>query len=81
MLVFFGILMKRSKVQSSFTGIDIGPSIIELAEDNLERFDFEYKLINKDFFEINDELGEKFDLIICQPSFYSIKRCFIGGWF
>ncbi len=44
-----------------------------MAEDNLERFDFDYKLINKDFFEINDKLDEKFDLIVCQPSFIQLK--------
>ena len=70
---FFWNINERSKLEPSFTGIDIGPDIIGMAEDNLERFDFEYKLINNDFFEIKDKLVEKFDLIVCQPSFIQLK--------
>jgi hypothetical protein len=70
---FFWNINERSKLEPSFTGIDIGPDIIGMAEDNLERFDFEYNLINNDFFEIKDKLVEKFDLIVCQPSFIQLK--------
>lgn len=65
---------KKSKLKPSFLGIDIGPEIIEMAEENLEKYNIDYKLLNEDFFEIKDELENKFDLIVTQPSFQQLKE-------
>jgi hypothetical protein len=64
---------KKAKVKQSFTGIDIGPEIIEMAKNNLETSDLYWKLINEDYFEISKELG-LFDLIVTQPSFQQLKE-------
>lgn len=71
---FFWRINKRSKIRPSFIGVDIGPDIIKIAEENLDKYDIDYKLINDDFFEIKDNLGEKFDLIVSQPSFKQLKE-------
>ncbi|MDZ4171260.1 MAG: N-6 DNA methylase, partial [Methanobacteriaceae archaeon] len=71
---FFWRINKRSKIRPSFIGVDIGPDIIKIAEENLDKYDIDYKLINDDFFEIKDDLGEKFDLIVSQPSFKQLKE-------
>ena len=65
---------ERSKLSPKFIGIDIGPDMIEMAEKNLEDYDVDYELLNEDFFEINDKLEDKFDLIVSQPSFQQLKE-------
>ncbi len=71
---FFWKINERSKLHPSFTGIDIGPEVITLAEENLEKYDLDYRLLNDDFFEIRDKLEDKFDLILSQPSFIQLKE-------
>ena len=71
---FFWKINERTKQPASFTGIDISPDIIEIAEENLEKHDIDYKLLNNDFFEIKDKLEEKYDLIVSQPSFVQLKE-------
>lgn len=69
---FFWNISKKSNIRQSFTGVDIGPDIIEIAKNNLEAYDIYWKLINDDFFKIKDDL-EKFDLVVSQPSFQQLK--------
>ncbi len=69
---FFWKINERSKHHPSFTGIDIGPEVVEMAEENLEKYDIDYELINDDFFEV--KLDKKFDLIVSQPSFVQLKE-------
>lgn len=70
---FFWNINKKAKIQQNFTGIDIGPEIIEMAKNNLESTDLYWKLINNDYFEICNDL-ELYDLIVTQPSFHQLKE-------
>lgn len=70
---FFWNINKKAEVQQNFTGIDIGPEIIEIAKNNLETTNIFWKLINEDYFKIYKELG-LFDLIVSQPSFQQLKE-------
>lgn len=70
---FFWNINKKAKVQQNFTGIDIGPEIVEIAKNNLETSDLYWKLINDDYFKIYKDL-ELFDLIVTQPSFQQLKE-------
>lgn len=70
---FFWNINKKAKVQQEFTGIDIGPEIIEMAKNNLETTDVFWKLFNDDYFKIDKEL-ELYDLIVSQPSFQQLKE-------
>ena len=70
---FFWKINEKAKVQQQFTGIDIGPKIVEMAKKKLETTDLHWKLINDDYFNVYKELG-KFDLIVCQPSFHQLKE-------
>lgn len=69
---FFWNINNKAKVQQDFTGIDIGPEIIEMAKNNLETTNIFWKLINEDYFKIYNELG-LFDLIVSQPSSQQLK--------
>lgn len=69
---FFWNINKRSKLNPSFTGVEIGPDIIEMAEENLNKYDVDYELINADFLET--KLDKKFDLIVSQPSYVQLKE-------
>lgn len=77
---FFWRINKRSNLQPSFMGVDISPDIIKMAKENLDKYNVEYKLLNNDFFEIKDNLGE-FDLIVSQPSFQQLKETMHVGDF
>lgn len=70
---FFWNINKKAKVQQNFTGIDIGPEIIEIAKNNLENTDLYWKLINNDYFEVCKDL-DSYDLIVTQPSFHQLKK-------
>lgn len=68
---FFWEINKLSNMQPIFKGIDIGPDIIKMAEENLNKYDINYELINADFLQV--EMEEKFDLIVSQPSSVHLK--------
>jgi type I restriction-modification system DNA methylase subunit len=70
---FFWNINKKAKVPQDFTGVDIGPEIIEIAKNNLETTNIFWKLVNEDYFKIHKKLG-KFDLIVSQPSFNQLKE-------
>ena len=78
---FFPKINKRSKIAPTFTGIDIGPEVIEKAKESLDNYEINYKLFNDDFFIAKDNLDDKFDLIVSQPSFHQLKDIITVGRF
>lgn len=70
---FFWNINKKARVKQNFTGIDIGPEIVEMAKNNLENTDLYWKLINDDYFKVYEDLG-LFDLIVTQSSFQQLKE-------
>lgn len=69
---FFWMINKLNKNHPTYIGIDLGTDIIEKAEENLNKHNIDYELLNADFFKV--KLEEKFDLIVSQPSFIQLKE-------
>ena len=70
---FFPEIASLMEGNPQCTGVDIGAEIIKNADDKLINTDIDYNLINNDFFVIKDDIKDKFDLILSQPSFVQLQ--------
>ena len=70
---FFPEIASLMEENPQCTGVDIGAEIIKNADDILINTDIDYNLINNDFFEVKDDIEDKFDLILSQPSFVQLQ--------
>ena len=71
---FFPAINSVLEDQSRFIGVDIGKEIIDNANENLKNSDIDYELFNADFFDFKGTVGNKFDLIVSQPSFVQLQE-------
>jgi len=71
---FFPAINSVIEDKPRFIGVDIGKEIIENTNNNLRDSDIDYELFNTDFFDFKNTVGNKFDLIVSQPSFVQLQE-------